>query len=67
MLEMMFQGFTILLKKRGLKSHGFTVSRFYYEGRVVRVRLAMCAKSNISINICVCTSGNTIIEKRQDL
>ena len=39
------------IEKRSLKSCGFTISRFKYEGGVLRAGPAMRDKSNISINI----------------
>ena len=44
-------GFYNSIEKRGLKSCSFTVSRFFYEGRVLRAGSAMCDKSNISTDI----------------
>ena len=42
------------IEKRSLKSCGFTVSRFKYEGGILRAGPAMRDKSNISINMHEC-------------
>lgn len=44
-------GFYNSIVERGLKSWGFAVSRFQYEGRVLRAGSAMCDRRNISTDI----------------